>query len=76
MALAALAIVATTAHSHSLTHGDLVLDHPYAVPSLAGVANGAAYLRGSLNLRQQVRPVRATRAASASSGVRRSGAGR
>lgn len=53
MALAALAIVATTAHSHSLTHGDLVLDHPYAVPSLAGVANGAAYLRGIQNKGRQ-----------------------
>lgn len=47
--LAALAIAATTVHGHDSTQGDLVLDHPYAVSSLAGVKQGAAYLRGIQN---------------------------
>jgi copper(I)-binding protein len=47
--LVALTLLATAAHSHGVTHGDLVLDHPYAVPSLVGVHNGAAYLRGINN---------------------------
>jgi len=47
--LAAAAVVSTAAYGHSVSHGDLVLDHPYAVPSLAGVNNGAAYLRGIKN---------------------------
>lgn len=51
--LLALAIVAPAAHSHGTTLGALVLDHPYAVPSLAGVANGAAYLRGIQNKGRQ-----------------------
>ena len=47
--LAAVAVVSTAAYGHGVSHGDLVLDHPYAVPSLAGVSNGAAYLRGIEN---------------------------
>lgn len=47
--LAAAAVVSTAAYGHGVSHGDLVLDHPYAVPSLAGVNNGAAYLRGIKN---------------------------
>jgi hypothetical protein len=42
----AAAVLSTAAYGHSVSHGDLVLDHPYAVPSLAGVSHGAAYLRG------------------------------
>ncbi len=34
------------AQAHGSTQGDLTIDHPYAVPSLTGVANGAAYVRG------------------------------
>ena len=34
---------------HGTSKGDLVLDHPYATPSLAGVNNGSAYLRGINN---------------------------
>ncbi len=45
-ACAAAAVLSTAAYGHSVSHGDLVLDHPYAVPSLAGVSHGAAYLRG------------------------------
>jgi hypothetical protein len=51
--LAGLAIVATTAHGHDVSLGDLVLDHPYAVPSLVGVNNGAAHLRGIKNRGEQ-----------------------
>ena len=47
--LAAAALVSTAAYGHGVNHGDLVLDHPYAVPSLGGVNNGAAYLRGIKN---------------------------
>lgn len=47
--LTAAAVVSTAAYGHGVNHGDLVLDHPYAVPSLAGVSNGAAYLRGIKN---------------------------
>ncbi len=44
-----LAAVAGLASAHGVTAGTLVLDHPYALPSLAGAANGAAYLRGIHN---------------------------
>ena len=47
--LAAVTLACTNAHAHDFTLGDLVLDHPYATPSLAGVNNGAAYLRGIKN---------------------------
>ncbi len=33
------------AAAHDYTVGDLVIEHPYANPSLAGVRNGAAYLQ-------------------------------
>ncbi|XJC73132.1 copper chaperone PCu(A)C [Delftia tsuruhatensis] len=36
-----------TARAHDFRAGDLVIDHPYATPSIAGSSNGAAYLRGS-----------------------------
>jgi copper(I)-binding protein len=42
-------LLGTAAFAHGTTKGDLVIDHPYAVPSLQGVANGAAYLRGIKN---------------------------
>jgi copper(I)-binding protein len=45
----ALLAVAGASHGHDVTKGDLVLDHPYAVASLAGVNNGWAYLRGIKN---------------------------
>jgi copper(I)-binding protein len=44
--LVAAAVVSTAAYGHGVSHGDLVLDHPYALPSLTGISNGAAYLRG------------------------------
>lgn len=53
-ALATLAAVAAfglagTAHAHDFRAGNLSIDHPYATPSLPGVNNGAAYLRGIRN---------------------------
>lgn len=47
--LVALCVVSGAAHAHGVSQGNLLLDHPYAVPSLAGVSNGAAYLRGIKN---------------------------
>jgi len=49
MAYGALMTGAGSAQAHDVKTGDLVLDHAYAMPSLAGVANGAAYLRGIRN---------------------------
>ena len=43
------ATIATPAHAHDFRAGQLVIDHPYATPSLAGTPNGAAYLRGIRN---------------------------
>ena len=37
------------AQAHEFTKGDLVLDHPYAVPSLSGTKTGLAYLRAIKN---------------------------
>jgi len=36
-------------HAHGVSAGDLQLDHPYAVPSVAGEPHGKAYLRGIIN---------------------------
>ena len=48
--LAALALcTATAVQAHDFRVGSLVIDHPYATPSLAGTPNGAAYLRGIRN---------------------------
>lgn len=48
--LAAALLTATpAAFAHGFRIGDLDIDHPYAVPSIAGAANGAAYLRGIRN---------------------------
>ncbi len=37
------------AQAHDFRAGDLVIDHPYATPSIPGAANGAAYFRGIRN---------------------------
>lgn len=34
---------------HGTSKGDLVIDHPYAIPSVVGAKNGSAYLRGIKN---------------------------
>jgi copper(I)-binding protein len=41
--------VTTLAYGHGSSKGDLVINHPYAAPSLAGVPNGAAYVRSIKN---------------------------
>lgn len=35
--------------AHGVAKGGLYIDHPYALPSIAGVANGATYFRGIRN---------------------------
>jgi copper(I)-binding protein len=49
LAFAAAATLSISALAHGVSKGDLVIDHPYAVPSLKGVANGSAYFRGIKN---------------------------
>jgi len=44
-AFGALTAGAGRAHAHDVKAGDLVLDHAYATPSLAGASSGAAYLK-------------------------------
>lgn len=36
-------------HTHGVNVGVLTLDHPYALPSVAGETHGKAYLRGIIN---------------------------
>ncbi len=49
-AMAVLAFAsAPAAWAHDFRAGPLVIDHPYASPTLAGSRNGAAYLRGIRN---------------------------
>ena len=49
-AMAALALCGPpVAQAHDFRAGSLVIDHPYATPSLASTPNGAAYLRGIRN---------------------------
>lgn len=49
-AVAAIALChATMVQAHDFRVAQLVIDHPYATPSLAGTPNGAAYLRGIRN---------------------------
>jgi copper(I)-binding protein len=47
--LAALVGAASVVQAHSVSQGDLQLDHPYAVPSAPGEPHGKAYLRGIKN---------------------------
>lgn len=47
--LATLALLAMPALAHDFRAGDIVIDHPYAVPSPAGSPNGAMYLRALRN---------------------------
>lgn len=50
-ALAAALLLAALlpAAAHDTRAGDLVIDHPYAIPSLPGARNGAMYLRALKN---------------------------
>jgi copper(I)-binding protein len=49
----ALALALAPAHAHDFKLGPLRIDHPYATPTPAGAANGAAYLRGIRNTGDQ-----------------------
>ena len=44
-----LALSFNLAHAHDFKLGDLVIDHPYATPSLAGTRNGSVYFKGLRN---------------------------
>jgi copper(I)-binding protein len=50
-AAAALALSAfcTAAIAHSFSVGEIAIGHPFATPSIAGTANGAAYLKSLEN---------------------------
>ena len=37
------------AYAHDFKQGDLVIDHPYATPSLAGTRNGSVYFKSLRN---------------------------
>lgn len=43
------AAITLPAHAHDFRAGPLVIDHPYATPSLTGNPNGAVYMRGIRN---------------------------
>ena len=38
-------LLALSAQAHGFAVGELVVRHPYAAPTLAGVQNGAVYLK-------------------------------
>lgn len=44
-----MALSLSQAHAHDFKQGDLVIDHPYATPSLAGTRNGSVYFKGLRN---------------------------
>lgn len=44
-----MALSFSQAHAHDFKQGDLVIDHPYATPSLAGTRNGSVYFKGLRN---------------------------
>jgi copper(I)-binding protein len=44
-----VALSLNQAHAHDFKLGDLVIDHPYATPSLAGTRNGSVYFKGLRN---------------------------
>jgi periplasmic copper chaperone A len=44
-----MAFSLSQAHAHDFKQGDLVIDHPYATPSLAGTRNGSVYFKGLRN---------------------------
>ena len=49
MGLVAMSLGAGIAHAHDFRQGDLVIDHPYATPSLAGTRTGSVYVTGLRN---------------------------
>jgi copper(I)-binding protein len=51
--LLTLSVASPFVQAHDTHQGDLLLDHPYAVPSGAGEPHGKAYLRGIKNSGKQ-----------------------
>jgi len=49
MLIGGVALSLNQAHAHDFKLGDLVIDHPYATPSLAGTRNGNVYFKGLRN---------------------------
>ena len=49
LALAAGGVLAQAAFAHGVSKGDLLIDHPYATPSLKGTTNVSTYFRGIQN---------------------------
>jgi periplasmic copper chaperone A len=47
--MSAVVLWTEQAHAHDFKQGDLVIDHPYATPSLAGARNGAVYIKSLRN---------------------------
>jgi copper(I)-binding protein len=47
--MGALLLGAGQAQAHDFRLGDLVIDHPYATPSLAGTRNGSVYFKSLRN---------------------------
>jgi periplasmic copper chaperone A len=47
--IGALALWTGQVRAHDFKQGDLVIDHPYATPSLAGTRNGSVYFKGLRN---------------------------
>jgi periplasmic copper chaperone A len=48
--LVALALLSMgSAHAHDFRQGDVVMDHPYATPSLSGTTTGAVYFKSIRN---------------------------
>jgi len=43
--LAALALLAGRAHAHEISHGDLLIQHPWSRPSIGKAPNGAVFMR-------------------------------
>ncbi len=48
-ALATSVALLPAAYAHGVSKGDLLIDHPYATPSLKGTTNASAYFRGIQN---------------------------
>ena len=46
---AVVTVIALPAAAHDFKAGDVVIDHPYTVPSVPGSANGAVYFRALRN---------------------------
>ena len=47
--IGAVALWIPPAHAHDFKQGDLVIDHPYATPSLACTRNGSVHFKGLRN---------------------------